>query len=319
MQRTPPPQLPPRPPLTVGIYKTLPDASNADLPPKPAITPTSLSPTSFQFPQVAVTSSSNKPLHGRKRKYSHSNDSIVVPLQYYPAQDGINNATYHSAGHEGVGEGETAERAVKVRRKSSNSTIVDRHKNSNDDATCEYHQPSLGMVMHQQFPDMTRSETPRVKLQLIHDMLLGGAETLTTRDQDYLVNRLHENLACISAMMMWLVAKQVTNKTYNLSYGIIHWAHNNSKLELMEYMLTDRLYAFDIEGAFDEGLMGIKEVMDLMDCQLVLRCVRMERKKRPEGAHKKSAERPETSSGLDADHCESDTGSADMDLSEEDC
>ncbi|KAI0455560.1 hypothetical protein F5B21DRAFT_523308 [Xylaria acuta] len=322
MQCTPPPRLPSRPPLTVGIYKTLPDASNAGLPPKPPITPTSLSPTGLQFPRATLTPSPNTASYGRKRTYSCSNGSVVVPLQHYPAQDCTKNAPYYGDSCNGGGEGKTAERAIKVRRTTLNNTIVDSRNTSNNDTTGNYHQPSPGAIVRQHPPNMNRSEIARTKLQLIHDTLLRGGKTIATRDQDYLADQLHENIACISAPMMWLVAKQVTNKTYNLSYGIIHWAHNNGKLELMEYMLTNRLYTFDVEEAFDEGLMGTKEVVDLMDCQTVLRCVRMElkeRKERMERAQKETAEHPNTNASFDAGHGESDTGSADMDLSEEDC
>ncbi|RYC61238.1 hypothetical protein CHU98_g4970 [Xylaria longipes] len=315
MQRTPPHKLPSRPPLTVGIYKTLPDASNANLPLKPPITPTSLSPTSFRFPQPLLTPSLNKTSRRQKRTYSQSNDNnVVVPLQQHPARDSTKIAPYSGAGYDGVGEGEAPERAVKVRKTTLNSTIADSHNNNNNGTTCNYNKPSPAAMVHQQPPNITRP----TKLQLIHDMLLQGAKTLTTSDQDYLTDQLHENLPCISALFMWLVAKQVTNKTHNLSYGVIHWAHNNKEHDLMEYMLTDRLYGFDMEEAFDEGLMGIKEVMDLMDCQMVLRCVRMERKERLEKAQKKMVEHTKTNASRDADHCESDLGSADMDLSEED-
>lgn len=237
MQCTPPklppqprPKLPSRPPpLTINIYKTLPDASNADLPPRPLITPTSLSPTSYQFPQIPPSPS--KTPRGRKRTYSRSNDSVVVPLQHHPSPTKTKNVPY-AAKKDGVVEVETAERAVKVRRIAPESTVVDSRNVNNKETTGNHNRPSQ---------NMTRLEMARLKLQLIHDMLLGGARTLTERVQDYLADLLHDNLTCISALTVWLVAKRVTNKTYNISYAIIHWGHRNGELELMEYMLKERL------------------------------------------------------------------------------
>ncbi|KAI1743457.1 hypothetical protein F4680DRAFT_444742 [Xylaria scruposa] len=296
MQYKPSPlKLPPRPSLTVGIYKTLPDASNADLPPKPPITPNtpnSLSPPRFRFPRAALTPSPNKTSHYRKRKYSPT-DSIVVPLQH----------------------DETAERAAKVRRTTLRGVTVNDHKESNNDVTSNRQLPSSGKTIHWQPPGMTELMRPRIKLQLIHDTLLGGAKTITARDQEFLADQLHKDPACVSALMMWLVAKQVTNKTYNLSYEILHWAHNHNELELMEYILTDRLYAFDMEEAFEQGLMGTQEVVDLMDYQELLSRIREKRLE----AQKKLTGPSATSTSFDADHSESDTGSADMDLSGEDC
>ncbi|KAI0187744.1 hypothetical protein EV127DRAFT_498695 [Xylaria flabelliformis] len=295
-----PPKLPPRPSMTVSIYKTLPDASNADLPPKPPITPNSLGPSRFQFPQAALTPSPNKTTHHRKRKYSPPSDSIVVPLQY----------------------DETAERAAKFHRTTLNRTTVNTHEDSNNYVTSNKRAPSSSRFMHRQPQDITRPKTPQIRLQLIHDTLLGGAKSITTTDQEFLAEQLYNNPACISALMVWLVAEQVTKKTYNLSHGILHWARGNSEIELVEYILTDLLYAFDVEEAFEQGLMGIMEVTDLIEHQILLHNIQMEREKREkrlEKAQKKLAEHSTTSASFDADHCESDTGSTDMDLSEEDC
>lgn len=83
-----------------------------------------------------------------------------------------------------------------------------------------------------------------------------------------------------------------------------------------------------MEKAFDEGLMTVKEVDDLMDCQTVLRRVLRELKERKEhkelkerkeleeATEKKVAEQPKTNASVDS--YASDTGSADMDLSEGD-
>ncbi|KAI0444642.1 hypothetical protein F4803DRAFT_548886 [Xylaria telfairii] len=310
----PPPKLPSRPPpLTINIYKTLPDASNADLPPRPLLTPTSLSPTGYQFPQIPPSPS--KTPRGRKRTYSRSNDSVVVPLQHHLSPTKTKNAP-HAAKEDGVVEVETAERAVKVRRTAPDSTVVDSRNVNNNATTVNRNHPSK---------NMTRLEMAQLKLQLIHDMLLRGTRTLTERVQGYLAELLHDNLACISVLTVWLVAKQVTNKTYNISWAIMHWGHKNGKLELMEYMLKERLYDFDMEQAFDEGLMTVKEVNDLMDCQSVLCRVlkelkkikeRKERKELEEAAEKEMTEQPKTDASVD--HCTSDAGSADMDLSEGD-
>ncbi|TRX91809.1 hypothetical protein FHL15_007362 [Xylaria flabelliformis] len=289
-----PPKLPPRPSMIVSIYKTLPDASNADLPPKPPVTPNSLSPSRFQFPQAALTSSPNKTTHYRKRKYSPPTDSIVVPLQY----------------------DETAERSAKFHRTTLNRTTVNNHKDTNNYITSNKRAPSSSKTMNRQPQDITGPKTPRIKLQLIHDTLLGGAKSITTRDQEFLAEQLHNSPACVSALMVWLVAEQVTKKTYNLSHGILHWARDNSEIELVEYILKDILYAFDVEEAFEQGLMGIMEVTDLIEHQILLH---VEREKRLEKPQKKLAEHSATSASFDADLCESDIGSTDMDLSEEDC
>ncbi|KAI0862371.1 hypothetical protein F4860DRAFT_513080 [Xylaria cubensis] len=301
MQHKPsPPKLPPRPSMTISIYKTLPDASNADLPPKPPITSNSLSPSRFQFPQAALTPSPNKTTHNRKRKYSPPSDSIVVPLQY----------------------DETAERATKFHRTTLNRTTVNTHKDSNNKVTFTQRAPSSSRFMHRQPPDITRPKTPQIKLQLIHDKLLAGAKTITTRDQEFLAEQLHNNPTCVSALMVRLVAEQVTEKTYNLSRGMLLWARGNSELELVEYILTDLLYTYDVEEAFEQGLMGIREVTDLIEHQILLHDIQVEREKREkhlEKAQKKLAEHSTTSASFDADHCASDIGSTDMDLSEEDC
>ncbi|KAI0486613.1 hypothetical protein F4859DRAFT_526851 [Xylaria cf. heliscus] len=313
------PKPPARPPLTVNVNtsQALPNAGKAALPPRPLITPTSLSPTGSQFPQLASVPSPSPTQTPRKRKrtYSRSNDSVVVPLQHFPVQDSTKNTPSNGATCNSVGEGETAERATKVRRITINNNVPNNRNDGNNHATYNYHQPSTGTMMHQQAPNMTGPEAARYKVQLIYDMVRGGATTLTTRVQTYLAQQLHENLECISAEMMWLVARQITNKTNSLSYGIIHWAHNHNNLELVEYMLESRLYNFHLEEAFDQGLMDVTEVEDLMDNQTVLHCVRKEREER---AQKKATEHPNTKASVDADHCESDTGSADMDFSEED-
>ncbi|KAI0545645.1 hypothetical protein F4679DRAFT_588250 [Xylaria curta] len=289
MQCTPsPPKLPPRP-LTVGIYKTLPDASNADLPPKPPITPNSLSPTSSHLSRAALTHSSNKSPRCRKRKYLQPADSFVVPLQH----------------------DETAERAAKVHRTSLDRAIVHTHKDSNKNVTSSRHPHSWGWTMHRRPPDMTGFKTPLVKLQLIHDNLIRGAKTITRRDQEFLAVQLHINPTCVSTLMMWRVAKQITNKTCDLSRGILYWASDHNELELMEYILTDRLHTFDLEEAFEQGLMGIQEATDLMEYQILLPGIQ----KRLKEKQKKLVEHSTTNASFDADHYESDVGSADMDLS----
>lgn len=69
---------------------------------------------------------------------------------------------------------------------------------------------------------------------------------------------------------MKLIVTRVTNRAYQLSYRVMLWAYQNGESELLEHTLTNLLYYFDIAQAFDEGLMSVTEVSDLMDCQIVL-------------------------------------------------
>ncbi|TGJ80789.1 hypothetical protein E0Z10_g7971 [Xylaria hypoxylon] len=317
MQSTPPPNLPPPmlPPRPLPIYKTLPDASKASLPPKPLITPLGLSPTNFHFPRATLplspsvslspspTPTPMQPNWGQKRKWLYSTDSVPVPLQTNPTPRSTGDVQFGGRKHDGAGECEAAERAVKARRmnpSSSNSS----HKTN---------QSPNGRNMYQEPKKISRLEALQIELHLIHNKLLGGATTLTARDQNFLKRQVDDNPAGISALMMNLIIKQVTNKTHNLSYGIMHWAHLRREPQLLEDLLMDRLYNFDVKEAFYEGLMSVREVSDLMDCQTVLQCVRNERTQQARREKVKYAD-----IDVDEDQCESDTGSLDMDLSDDD-
>ncbi|KAI0532923.1 hypothetical protein GGR58DRAFT_522253 [Xylaria digitata] len=313
MQRTPPPNLPPRPSL--AIYKTLPDASKADLPPKPPTTPTSLNPTTFHFPSAALTPSPspspNRTSYGQKRTWSLSTDSVVVPLQITPTPVRTRNVHSNSGIYYNVGEFKAAGRAVKASRMNHGSfSSTSRNTKNNSNSVHNNHRYPNGRNTHQGLGKMCKLEAIKLELRLIHNKLLGGATTLAARDQDFLRRQMDDNPTSIPTLMMKLLINQVLNKTYDLLYGMMHWAHRRCENHLLEDLLTDRLHNFDVKEAFIEGLMSVHEVSDLMDCQIVLQCVRNER---AEHARKEQAK-----CDVGAYQYESDTGSLDMDLSDDD-
>ncbi|KAJ2974275.1 hypothetical protein NUW58_g8710 [Xylaria curta] len=326
MQRTPSCQLPSRPSLTVNTYKFLPDASKADLPPKPLITPTSLSPTQSLFPSAAIAPSPNKTPRGKKRTYSHYTDKFAVPLQTTLTRSNHTGVTYDGNKYHGIGDA-VAEHVTKVRRvipdnndssnnshHITNSTIHHGIKNTAQNNSNSKDNYLGGNMMHRRPPILAKPKTARTKSQLIHDMLLGGARTLSAGDQEYLANQIKHNLTTVSPLMIHLVATTVTNKAHNLSYIITQWAHRNDELELVEYMLEDRLYNFDMEKAFDEGLMDISELSALIDFQTLLGCIRKDIEEN--ARRRKAVEHTTAKASVCEDHYESDTGSVDMDLSE---
>ncbi|KAF2963395.1 hypothetical protein GQX73_g10179 [Xylaria multiplex] len=313
MQRTPPPNLPPRPSL--AIYKTLPDASKADLPPKPPTTPTSLSPTTLHFPQAALTPSPSpkRTSYGQNRTWPRPIGSVVVSLQITPTLVRTKNVHSNGGISHSVGEFKAAGRIVKASRMNHGSFASTSRSNSNNNISNGIHHNHLypnGRNMHQGLKKMNKLEALQIELQLIHNKLLGGATALTAREQDFLRRQMDDNPTRIPTLMMKLLINQVLNKTYDLLYGMMHWADRRCEHHLLEDLLMDRLYNFDVEETFIEGLMSIREVSDLMDCQIVLQCVRNER---AEDVLKEQAK-----CDVGEDQYGSDTGSLDMDLSDDD-
>ncbi|RWA11812.1 hypothetical protein EKO27_g3320 [Xylaria grammica] len=306
MKHRQPPKLPPRPPSAIRIYKTLPDASKADLPPKPVTTPTSSSPIKFHFQQALIPTPSPSPNRlscGQKRPWSRSTDNVPVPLPNTPTPIRIKDMHFGSRTYHSICNYKVAGRAVKTRR-------IHPGGNSGSSAYNNYQYPN-DTKMLQPPKKMSDAEAIKVKIQLIHNKLLGGASVLTARDQAFLQNQMDKNPASIPALMMKLIIRRVPKKPHNLSYGIMRWAHRRSEGQLLEDLLTDRLYNFDVKEALDEGLMSVHEMSDLIDCQLVLQCVQIERAEQVQG-------RKSNYKDTGDDQYESDSGSVDMEMSEDD-
>ncbi|KAI1426110.1 hypothetical protein F5Y12DRAFT_794843 [Xylaria sp. FL1777] len=308
MQRTPPLNLPPRPIMAVQTYKTLPDASKAGLPPKP-VTPTSFSSTTFPYPRGILTpdpSPEAKAIYRcQKRKYSHSDDSINFPLQTTPTPkrtryNDLNGHSYHS-----IDKGEVTGHATKTGPTSPNNA-------GTRNRTYDYHKAWNIRTMHKEIPYMSKQEQTLFDIRRLHNKLLGGATTITKKDQSFLGRQIGSNPANISGLMMKLIIKRVTNKTPDLSYAIMNWANMKGENQLLEDVLVDWLYNFDMEEAFHEGLMSVQEVSNLMDCQTVLECIRNKPTKKA-----REAKREYANTSVDAQY-ESDAGSLSMDLSDAD-
>ncbi|KAI1364169.1 hypothetical protein F5Y08DRAFT_339948 [Xylaria arbuscula] len=310
MQRTPPPKLPSRPSLTVNVYTTLPDATKADLPPKPPTTPTTPTPTQLRNPRGILTPSpspesrSKKSRRGQKRAYAYSTDAIVVPLQTISTlaperagQTPLNNHKYDGAGDYRP----TEHPAKKMCPQSFNAVSVSQANGNANEAVA-------GKTTQREVRYVSKLDETQLELQIIHNKLLGGATTLTAQDQYFLRRQINNKHTKISPLMVHLLIDQVTNKTHELSYAIMDWAHKRHETQLLENILVDRLYNFDVEASFEQGLMSIREVSNLMDCQIVLECVRMGR------VPKAKTTRIDLST--DSDMNEGDTGSEDMDLSD---
>ncbi|KAI0971108.1 hypothetical protein F4678DRAFT_461652 [Xylaria arbuscula] len=281
MQRTPPPRLPPRPMLAVSIYKTLPDASKADLPPKPVTTPTSSSPTMFRFPRTALTPETSpeaqKRFCGQKRKYPYSDDNnhypVLLPTTSTPKRSRYTYKYHDGRSYDGIGDRKEAERFTDIQQAIPTNT-------GPYNPIYNYHQTSSVKPTHQGVQYARKQDPTLLEVQLIHNKLLGGATSLTKKDQSFLQHQMNNNPVKIPALMVRLIIKQVTNKTSGLSYGIMHWANRKNEPGLLEEVLTDWLYNFDVDEAFDEGLMSIQEAANLMDCQIVLECIRRDRMER---------------------------------------
>ncbi|KAI3336952.1 hypothetical protein HD806DRAFT_542709 [Xylariaceae sp. AK1471] len=336
MDCTPPRKLPTRPPpLAITPYKALPNPSKATLPPKPPVTPTSMSPAKFHSPMVSLATPPNTPQinsNGRPRKYSRANDGFRIPVQQttptkikkttkakqMPVAGWKNNVV--------VKQGEIAAVPAKFHMNSINTNYNNgnynnnhyNNNNSNYKYTYNHNSGYTHNNMHMDNKNMTqppinisKEEATRTGLQGIHNKLLGGATTLTAGEQGFLRQQMNVNCTYLSPMMMRLAVEQVTNKSPDLSYAIAHWAHRKGDLRLVEDALTDRLFNFSIQSAFDEGLMSITEVSALMDCQMVLHHVRKERSEK----QMKEKEVAERRADAAADKADSDTDSVDMDLS----
>ena len=308
MQRTPPPKLPSRPSLTVSVYTTLPDASKADLPPKPPTTPTTPTFSQLRNPRGVLTPSpspeprSKKAHRGQKRTYPYSSDAIVVPLQTTQTLKRPRDVPINSHKYDDAGEYKSIERPAKrVCPPSFPTTGVYGTMITQDE-------PMDGKINHQAFEYTSKPDEAQLELRLIHNKLLGGATALTAQVHYYLRRRMTTNVMKLSPLLVHLIIEQVVNKTHELSYAIMDWAHKRHEKQLLEDVLTDRLYKFDVEAAFNEGLMSIREVSNLMDCQIVLECVRMEQVR---GAKAVPAD-----VGTYSDANESDTGSEEMDMSD---
>ncbi|KAI0816506.1 hypothetical protein GGR55DRAFT_697362 [Xylaria sp. FL0064] len=314
MQRTPPPTLPRRPVPVGKTYKTLPDASKAALPPKPLITPMSLSPSQLPRQRATLTpdnSPQSKPIYsGQKRKYSDFNGYVVFPFQTSPTPKRSRH-TYehnHSRMYDGAGEFEGAKRVAKTLGESPDITSVRSIR------TYNVHKGANTKTVHQKI-QCTRKQDPAVlDIQLIHNKLLGGATTLTKTDQRYLQHQMSNNPTIVPPLMINLVIMRVSNKTPDLSYGMMHWANVRKQPQILESVLADWLYNFDVQEAFDEGLMSVQQVANLMDCQIVLECVRSDRIKQEQET---KIERADINIDVDAGY-ESDARSLSMDLSDAD-
>ncbi|KAI0431406.1 hypothetical protein F5Y09DRAFT_340675 [Xylaria sp. FL1042] len=314
MQRTPPPTLPRRPTPAGVTYKTLPDASKAALPPKPPIAPINFSPSKFPIQRVALTphnSPEHNPIHyGQKRKFSHFNDYVAIPLQTSPTPKRTKYTYKHDDSHkyDGAGEFERKQHVTKTLTKSPNVTSA-----NNNNAYNARQSPNIKST-HQKVQN-TRKKNPAIlNIQLIHDKLLGGATTLTKKDQGYLQYQMSNNSTLIPPLMVELVIKRVTNKTPDLSYGMMYWANQRKQPHLLESVLMDWLYNFDVNEAFDEGLMSVQQVANLMDCQITLECIRDDRIKQ---AQETKIQRANINTDIDAQY-ESDARSLSMDLSDSD-
>ncbi|KAK5627868.1 hypothetical protein RRF57_003583 [Xylaria bambusicola] len=308
MQRMPTPKLPSRPPLTVNVYTTLPDASKAGLPPKPPVTPTRPVSTKFRIPRTVLTlspeseSKSKKTHRGQKRTYPYPSDAIIVPLQTTSTPDRVRNSYLNGHKYDAISQYEPMEYPVKVRRTSLTAASV--HGN-----TPSHHLQPAVKPIHQDTKYMSKLEEEQLELRLIHNKLLGGATTLTARDQDYLRRQMNSDTTRISPLVVHLIIQQVANKTHELSNEIMEWSQKRHEKQLLKDTLTDRLYNFDVEAAFDEGLMSLREVSSLMDCQIMLECARMGQ------AHDIKAEYGDLCADLNSD--DSDTGSQEMDFSDD--
>ncbi|KAI1313498.1 hypothetical protein F5Y03DRAFT_389796 [Xylaria venustula] len=313
MQRTPPPKLPPRPMVAVSTYKTLPDASKADLPPKPATTPKSLSPTMLHFPRAALTPEtspeSQRRFYGQKRKYPYSDDNnhypVLLPTTPTPKRIRYTYNYHHGRNYDGIDDIKEAKHFTNIQQATPTNT--------GPHGGIYSHHQTLSVKPTYQGVHYSRKYEPKLlEIQLIHDKLLGGATSLTKKEQNFLQYQMNNNPVKISALMVTLIVKQVTNKTSGLSYGIMHWANRKNEPGLLEEVLTDWLYNFDVDEAFNEGLMSVQEASNLMDCQIVLECIRRDRIER--ARH----EKPERECvGPDADsQYDSDARSQSMDLSD---
>ncbi|GAP91067.1 hypothetical protein SAMD00023353_1502020 [Rosellinia necatrix] len=116
-----------------------------------------------------------------------------------------------------------------------------------------------------------------IVLRITHDRLLKGLETLDADEQKYLSFHLDRNPGCFEAQTVALLTARVGNLSELMISRIMSWGWANGDAAMLEYLLKDRLYNFNIEEAFDQVLMGHDELLDLMCCQDRLAAIQNER------------------------------------------
>ncbi|KAJ8107377.1 hypothetical protein ONZ43_g6750 [Nemania bipapillata] len=125
------------------------------------------------------------------------------------------------------------------------------------------------------------------ELQHVYDKLLGGATTLSKREQEYILRYVEEHPEHVSPLMMSLIVSRVTNKTHSLSYRMMLWSYRYNQHEILENILTTTQFRFDVNEAHKQNLTSVQDVSDLMNCQKVSHQIRNRRK--DDGQEKKDA------------------------------
>ncbi|KAI1169546.1 hypothetical protein F4777DRAFT_584807 [Nemania sp. FL0916] len=290
------------------IYKILPDASRANLPPRPVnrpprhtTPPPTPGPSVFRSPGVFLTPSptpspkkishDQKATLGQKRKYSQANDSVVAQFKSpFLPQKPKAPARYQNNRCDGPGEMSSTERPAKIQRTDNNSTIdrKAKHQQPPDGTTIPQEHPIIPQarptvpqahptISQEHLSVLAKIDTDKAVFRLIQDKLLAGATTLTARNQETLRRHVEEDLPHVSPLILGLIGNRVMNKTHKLSYAIVRWAQRNGRADLLENMLIHLLYDLDPLDLFNERLMDMDEMLDLMDCQDLLNKIRDKR------------------------------------------
>ncbi|KAI1828215.1 hypothetical protein F4861DRAFT_171596 [Xylaria intraflava] len=105
----------------------------------------------------------------------------------------------------------------------------------------------------------------RRELCTIRKKVVAGKTTLTAWDQKYVTCYLKKDLDGVTSWMIGPISKKITNKADYLTQEIARWAQRNGHSDLLEGAIAEALFNFDVEAAFDEALMSISEVSELMD------------------------------------------------------
>ncbi|KAI0405670.1 hypothetical protein F4802DRAFT_596939 [Xylaria palmicola] len=263
MQHSPPPKPPSWPFLTVQTNKRLPDASNPSFLDWRPITPISGSPTKSRFSEIESTHLIPK---SQKHIFAGIDDSASVGLVTTPIESDNNNAPLSDNRNYDSSVAEETGHIV-------NPGQIDLDYDSDGDDTYNIN-AFIDIRATNRLPlTTTKFYMTATSPELILGKLLEGAKTLTQRDQQYILRTLKESPQTIPVTLLRLAAKNVVNNKPTLLGAIMNRAQRIKDLEL-EKLLADKANNFDMESAFNEGLMGLDQLDALMDYQIELDRVR---------------------------------------------
>ncbi|KAI8625661.1 hypothetical protein F5Y19DRAFT_262579 [Xylariaceae sp. FL1651] len=222
---------------TAGRYRTLHDASRANLPPRPPTTPNWLLPrtTAYMIPPNQIA---QHPPPKYRRGRNSARHPVYTPVQLTLSKDLSTFSGRNSYNEEKIG----TKRARAPEAQSSTSSMAQ----ALDDIVYRAH----------------------IGVQRLYGKLLAGATTLTAQEQQDLYEYIDFNSPRLPKVME-LVVQQVPKKTKSLSAKVMLWAQKNGEFKLLEDETANRLFIFDLEEAIEEPLMSSDEVSELMECLFV--------------------------------------------------